>query len=365
MGPNMKIFREKSVHQPTGRGAPARRSAVAESQQKLFQSVLSQMQGTGKGPLPQEINSLQQEMKTLQMAIPIVKPGGKVSFALQSPKSTQEGSLNAVAAATLLRLKNVSPRLGTVASSLINTAQTASSSGIEEPQRSATRSSRSLQRIQTHSGIGNLSARFESGSDGVDTIGYDEMGGTSYGTYQIASRTGTMRLFIDFLKTQAPDWARRLSASGPLNTGGRGGGVPREWKKIAEEDPDRFAKLQQDFIAETHYVPALQEIQERTGIDVQDQSKALQEVLWSTAVQHGPRGAARIFSKAIGGGGESKVEGSQNEQKLIKKVYSARGMQFGGSNSRVASAVRRRFEEEKDMALDMLNSGSAPRSFRA
>lgn len=365
MGPNIKIFRDKIPSQPNASTNAGHRSVAADSRQKLFQSVLSQMQRTNKGSIPEEINSLQREMKTLQMAVPVVKPGGKVGFMLQAPKSTQGEGLNALTAATLIRLNNISPRLATVASSLINTTRSSSSIASEEAQQSSPRSARSLKRAQTDSGLGNLSARFESGGDGIDAIGYDELGGTSYGTYQIASRTGTMRLFIDFLKEQAPDWARRLSSAGPLNTGGRGGAVPREWKKIAAEDPTRFAKLQQDFIAETHYIPALQEIQERTGVDVQDQSKALQEVLWSTAVQHGPRGAARIFSKAIGTGRPSMADGMHNEQKLIQKVYAARRTQFGGSNARVASAVRRRFEEEKDMALELLNSGAASRSFRA
>jgi hypothetical protein len=270
-----------------------------------------------------------------------------------------------VTAATMLQLNNLSPRLGSIASSLINPPRHTTPEASEESQRSHSRSPNQLRRIQTFPGIGNLSARFESGGDGIDTIGYDDQGGTSYGIYQISSRAGTMRLFVDYLKEQAPDWARRLEAAGPLNTGGRGGTGPREWKKIAAEGPERFARLQQDFIAQTHYIPALQEIQEKTGVDVKEQSAALQEVLWSTAVQHGPRGAARIFSRAIGKGEASGAGATQFEQKLIDNVYSARGRQFGGSSARVASAVKRRFEEEKNLALGMLKSEGTSRSFRA
>jgi len=42
---------------------------------------------------------------------------------------------------------------------------------------------------------GELSAKFESGKDGIAAIGYDRQGGTSYGKYQIASRVGMMKLF--------------------------------------------------------------------------------------------------------------------------------------------------------------------------
>jgi len=365
MGPKIKNLQEKTPVQPANKAEWTHQSVAASSQQKLFQSVLSKVQKGGKELLPQEINSLHREMKVLQMAIPVTKPGGKISFTLQSPKGSQGDGLSAVTAATMLRLNNLSPRLGAIASSLVNSPRLSSPDAGEELQRSNSRSPNQLRRVQTAPEIGNLSARFESGGDGSSTIGYDDQGGTSYGIYQISSRAGTMRLFVDYLKERAPDWGRRLNAAGPLNTGGRGGAGPREWKKIAAEDPERFAQLQQDFITQTHYIPALQEIQERTGVDVQGQSPALQEVLWSTAVQHGPRGAARIFSSAIGKGEPAKGGATQFEQKLIDKVYSARGKQFGGSSVRVASAVKRRFEEEKQLALGMLNSDRTPRSFRA
>jgi hypothetical protein len=49
------------------------------------------------------------------------------------------------------------------------------------------------------SGLGKLSAKFESSKEGPSAIGYDTKGGTSYGTYQIASKTGTMSEFVAFL----------------------------------------------------------------------------------------------------------------------------------------------------------------------
>ncbi len=51
--------------------------------------------------------------------------------------------------------------------------------------------------------IGDLSSTFESGAQGVNAIGYDRNGGTSYGTYQIASKPGTMKGFIEFLREKA------------------------------------------------------------------------------------------------------------------------------------------------------------------
>jgi Type VI secretion system spike protein VgrG3-like, C-terminal len=201
--------------------------------------------------------------------------------------------------------------------------------------------------------IGTLSAHFESGEKGPGVIGYDHSGGTSYGTYQISSRAGTMRLFIDYLSERAPDLAGKLKAAGPANTGSRSGRMPEVWKKITAADPVQFAKLQYDFIEKSHYLPALQEISDRTGLDISKAPRALQEVLWSTAVQHGPKGAAKIFTKAIKRA-QYKNDGVKMAQ-LIGAVYDMRAGQFGSSGPGVRAAVRGRFREEGRMALAMLS----------
>ncbi|MGO9022237.1 MAG: hypothetical protein ACLQVJ_28195 [Syntrophobacteraceae bacterium] len=201
--------------------------------------------------------------------------------------------------------------------------------------------------------IGVLSAHFESGEKGPGVIGYDPNGGTSYGTYQISSRAGTMKLFIDYLSDQAPDLANKLKAAGSANTGNTSGKMPAVWKKVATHDPVRFAKLQYDFIEKSHYQPAVQEISDRTGLDISKAPRALQEVLWSTAVQHGPNGAAKIFTKAIKRT-QAKNDGVKIAQ-LIGSIYDMRATQFGSSGPGVRAAARSRFREEGRMALAMLS----------
>ena len=81
-------------------------------------------------------------------------------------------------------------------------------------------------------------------------------------------------------------------------------------------------------------------------------SEALQEVIWSTAVQHGVSGASRIFKRAT-----ARLEGQEGgkdyEKKLISQVYSIRGGQFGSSSPQVQAAVQNRFREEKMLALQL------------
>lgn len=204
------------------------------------------------------------------------------------------------------------------------------------------------------SDMGRLSAMFESGNAGVAAIGYDRVGGTSYGKYQIASKPGTMDRFLSYLDEKAPAWADRLRNAGPANTGSKEGGMPEVWKAIAAENPSRFENMQHDFIAGETYDPARQMILKQTGLDFDNAPPVLREVLWSTSVQHGPTGAAKIFGKVIDtfvGGGESDFNA-----KLIERVYDTRKGQFGSSTQRVQQSVVNRLNDEKQLALSMLGT---------
>lgn len=201
--------------------------------------------------------------------------------------------------------------------------------------------------------VGALSARFESGGAGVGAIGYDRVGGTSYGKYQIASKPGTLDRFLTFLDEKAPAWSDRLRNAGATNTGSKEGGMPSVWKEIAKENPAHFEKLQHDFISKETYDPARSMILKQTGLDFNNAPPALREVLWSTSVQHGPTGAAKIFNKVIDRfvGGVDKADFGS---KLIEGVYDTRKGQFGSSTKRVQQAVANRFDTEKQLALNML-----------
>jgi hypothetical protein len=221
----------------------------------------------------------------------------------------------------------------------------------------------SLYNINVDNSFGSLAAKFESGAEGISAIGFDRKGGTSYGKYQIASRVGTMAAFIDYLDEKAPDFAKRLRSAGPANTGGRSGKMPAEWRKIASEDPVRFEKLQEDFIRTSHFEPAMRSITESTGLGFANMPAALQEVLFSTAVQHGPLGAVRIFNQALSSVGINKLQTTgklvtesfkRAGRQLIKQVYALRAGQFMASSSGVQASVRNRLHQEMNEALGML-----------
>lgn len=210
---------------------------------------------------------------------------------------------------------------------------------------------------ESSASIGQLSALFESGSAGIAAIGYDRTGGTSYGKYQIASKTGTMNEFISFLEKEAPDIAERLKNAGPADTGSRNGKMPEVWQQIAAEQPEKFAALQKDFISERFYQPVLNGIK-AAGYNLDTLSPVMKEVLWSTAVQHGPSGAVRIFTQVATRSGI--IKGSSineaEQRQLIENIYELRGTQFSSSTVEIQASALRRMQNEKNLALSMLES---------
>ncbi|EPR35719.1 hypothetical protein dsat_1823 [Alkalidesulfovibrio alkalitolerans DSM 16529] len=201
---------------------------------------------------------------------------------------------------------------------------------------------------------GALSSRFESGLQGPAAVGYDRMGGTSYGTYQISSAQGTFDAFLRFLDEKSPELAERLRAAGPADTGSTNGRLPDVWRAVAGEMPEEFAALQREFVELSHYRPALSGILERLDLSEAQLPKALREVIFSTAVQHGPSGAQSIFARVA----ERLQEtgGAAFFRQLIDSVYDERGNHFGGSTERVRDAVLSRFTREKALALASLDS---------
>jgi cell wall-associated NlpC family hydrolase len=206
--------------------------------------------------------------------------------------------------------------------------------------------------------LGHISEKYESGGRGAGTIGWDSTGGTSYGTYQIATKTGTMNSFMNFLKSKYPDYYAKLSAGGaPGSTGFTGA-----WKALASSDGQGFGEAQRAFIGESHYKPAVSKIKQKTGIDVASRSQALQEVAWSVGVQHGSGGAGSLFSNAG-------VTSDMSDEEIIKKVYAERknvNKYFSSSTSQVKQSVLNRFNKEEQDVLNFYknggNSGGDPSS---
>lgn len=192
----------------------------------------------------------------------------------------------------------------------------------------------------SYEGLGGMSAQFESGGRGSSAVGWDSTGGTSYGKYQIATKTGTMKRFMDFLQSANPQAYQALSQAGPADAG-KTGKFAQVWQQIAKDGT--LGTSEYDFIKKTHYDVGVSGIRNSNLKGMLGSSKALQEVMWSTSVQHGGGGASSIFNDVYKDG--------MSETDLIKAIYAKRSTKFGSSTAEVRASVINRFGREQKLAL--------------
>jgi murein DD-endopeptidase MepM/ murein hydrolase activator NlpD len=201
--------------------------------------------------------------------------------------------------------------------------------------------------------LGELSAKYETGGRGPGTVstGSGDPGGVSYGSYQMATKMGTVARFVAQAGFQ---WAKDFQGLTP-------GTAPFTacWKRIATNETDAFQKAQHAFIKKSHYDLLAAKILADDNLDVNTRSRALQDVVWSTAVQHG--GGTSIVHKACANV-KCKPTDPEYDKQLICAIYAERGRKkpdgnlayFSKSSPSVQSGVAKRFKNEEQDALAML-----------
>ncbi len=206
--------------------------------------------------------------------------------------------------------------------------------------------------------IGGLSEQYESGGRGPGTVssGTGDPGGVSYGTYQLAGNRNRPQ---EFLASEGQRWAAEFGASTPGSAA-----FSATWREIAAREPEAFGAAQHDYIQRTHYQVQADQVQGNTGIDVTSRSAALRDVVWSTAVQHGPEtGAIARAIANVRAQGHTPSEGDAFDRALINAIYDERGRRsdngglayFTSASAAVQTSVANRFAEERRDALTMLN----------
>lgn len=147
-------------------------------------------------------------------------------------------------------------------------------------------------------GLGDLSAKYESnGNPATVSTGAGDLGGISYGSYQLASETGSVDAFLGWGLRQGgfyTDYARALQSSGSINSDA----FINKWKEIGNIDPQGFKAMQHDYIKHAYYDPAV-EMLKRSMFDIDKHSDTLKDVLWSRAVQYGPKYGTDLFIEAL------------------------------------------------------------------
>jgi hypothetical protein len=104
--------------------------------------------------------------------------------------------------------------------------------------------------------------------------------------------------------------------------------------------------LEHQFIKKRSFDPAMAGLKDPKLKKMIEGNKGLQEMMWSTSVQHGGGGASGIMNKVF-------KEGMSQED-LVKAVYAERGTRFGGSTEEVQKSVKNRFISEQGDVMAML-----------
>jgi LysM repeat protein len=201
--------------------------------------------------------------------------------------------------------------------------------------------------------LGTLSAKYETGGRGPGTVstGSGDPGGVSYGSYQMATKTGTVARFVAEVDFPWRSLFTSLKPGTPAFTA--------KWKQIATTEAERFQECQHSFIKKTHFDLLVAQTLNESNLDITKRSRALQDAVWSTAVQHG--GKCAVIRKALNNVAVGKDDPDFDKQ-LISAIYAERGRKradgklvyFPSSSPSVQKGVANRFKSEETDALRML-----------
>ena len=220
--------------------------------------------------------------------------------------------------------------------------------------------------------IASLARKYESNGDpAAVSSGIGDVGGISYGLYQLASNVGSVDEFLAWLVDYpAPELANygKVLAENPVNSPA----FIQTWKDIGTIDPGNFGCLQDEYIKSRYYDTAAKRLAGKY-FTMEKHTDALKAVLLSRAVQNGAGGAVELFETACGMLGHpnlSYVDDPYFDGDMIAAIYdfliaecdaatnqsdvyrSPHG--FCNGSAGVISGLKNRFIREKQDALDML-----------
>ncbi len=225
-----------------------------------------------------------------------------------------------------------------------------------------------LYQIVPETPLGMLSGAFESPTEGLAAIGWDARGGTSYGRFQLSSKNEVVTKFVKSLEAkkddpQAQQIAQALKDSqfptnredknGPkgtvLNTYDKGSyaktgkGTPMEvWRQYARQ----LKPYVEGFVIDKYYTTPINKAKmnfsrNKDLWNMIENSRTLQEVFMSTAIQHGQYEVGNFWNRIYNSLGNKE----KNPDTLIKEIYAVRKADY--------SQHAKRYEKEEKLASDM------------
>ncbi len=178
--------------------------------------------------------------------------------------------------------------------------------------------------------LGFISQKYESGKlgCGAASSGKDDPGGVSYGTYQLASNTGTLQKFL-----KASKYYLKFAGMAPGSTA-----FNAKWKELANDIA--FCDAQHNFIKATHFDPVVKLY--AVALELA-RSCAIDEALWSMSVQHSYAGVVKIIDAA-----EAAIPDNYTDIDMIHALYKARSNYISGLNLKdnIKASLLKRYKAE-------------------
>lgn len=195
--------------------------------------------------------------------------------------------------------------------------------------------------------LGQTSERYETGGRGPGSISHTpgDPGGASYGLSQFSLNMGSLQEYLNHSRYQ--DHFKGLT---PGSTA-----FDAAWRKLAKADPSGFARDQHEFTKTQFYDVQNARLKAR-GIDLSRRGPAVQDALWSTAVQFRNL-TPTIFQAGIEEKfGKHCVLARLSDEDIVEAVQDYKITHndhlFRRSSQAVKAAVLERAKEEK---RDLLN----------
>ena len=193
--------------------------------------------------------------------------------------------------------------------------------------------------------LGAVSSAFETGGRGVGTVssGKGDNGGVSYGAHQMTAKT--MSSFLNS-KVGSP-YKSQFQGLTPGTAA-----FTAKYKEVVSKDGKGFAAAQQKYIDQEYFGVAANDILKKTGLNVNKRGRALQELVYSTAVQYGPYSIGKWINSMYG-----KKASTVSDAAIITAIQNYKiknnDVLMKSSSSDVRKGVADRAKTEKEMLLNI------------
>ncbi|PID87636.1 hypothetical protein CSB07_00440 [Candidatus Gracilibacteria bacterium] len=187
--------------------------------------------------------------------------------------------------------------------------------------------------------LGALSEHFESGGKGPNAINPNDNGKPSFGTYQL--RDEMLKKFID----SYPSLDGYPEGYDQIFERGKSSNFSNWWNKMVSKiGVVKFKEMEHSFIKNEFYNKQVNKIR-NLNININDFPITIQNVVWSTAVQHGQN--TDIILEAINKNGGLRKGDVENMKSFVDIVYKLRLKTYGKGE--------KRYNSERVVALQNLN----------